>query len=241
MEEVKTNAGQGLGIAGLILGCVAIPLAILGCTSVLGLILGSTGIILSAVGLSQASRANGVRGLPVGGLIVSIIGTVIAMAWLLFFAQVAHEGGKWWSKEGAKIMEDFGQSIDENLDDATGDLGDEMEELGGKLEDKLENLEWDEEWEAEWKAKWGSEITEEEFSDVLESYEDVIQHYLKLVEAANKGDIGAVAEYVKVSAKAVALAAKIAVISPRFTDEQMEEFEKLQYKYKQAIEEAEEN
>ena len=106
MEEVKTNAGQGLGIAGLIMGIMAIPLAVLGCTSILGLLLGGAGIILSAVGLSQATKSNGSKGLPTGGLVVSIVGTFIALMWLVFFAQVAKEGGKWWSREGHKIITD---------------------------------------------------------------------------------------------------------------------------------------
>ena len=85
MEEVKTNAGQGLGIAGLVMGILAIPLAIMGCTSILGLLLGGAGIILSAVGLSQATKSNGNKGLPTGGLVVSIVGTFIALMWLVFF------------------------------------------------------------------------------------------------------------------------------------------------------------
>ena len=72
MEEVKTNAGQGLGIAGLIMGVVAILLALIPCISVMGLVLGITGIVLSAVGLSQATRSNGLKGMPTAGLVVSI-------------------------------------------------------------------------------------------------------------------------------------------------------------------------
>ena len=111
MEETKTNAGQGLGIAGLILGIIAIPLAILGCTSILGLVLGVAGVILSAVGLSQATKSNGTKGLPTAGLVVSILGTAIALMWILFFARIAHEGGRWWGREGIHIMEDINEEF----------------------------------------------------------------------------------------------------------------------------------
>jgi len=75
----------------------------------------------------------------------------------------------------------------------------------------------------------------------LDSYESLIQDYVRLVEKANQGDIHALAEYARVSAKAVALATKITAISPRLTDEQREKFEKLQQKYEEALKEAEEN
>jgi hypothetical protein len=234
MEEVKTNAGQGLGIAGLILGIMAIPLAISGCISILGLFLGVTGIVLSAVGLSQATRSNGAKGLATGGLVVSITGTFIALLWLVVIARVATEGGKWWSREGFRIMEEIHEDIGEDLEEAFEDLGEELEELGEELEEKLEDLEYD----LEWEERWGEEISEEEFGEVLNTYESLIKDYIKLVDEANKGDINALAEYVKVSAKAIALATKITAISPRLTDEQREKFEDLQKKYEEALEEA---
>ena len=236
MEEAKTNAGQGLGIAGLILGIIAIPLAILGCTSVLGLVLGAAGVVLSAVGLSQATKSNGTKGLPTAGLVVSILGTAIALMWIMFFTRVAHEGGRWWGREGIRIMNEINEDLGDDIEETFEDIGKELEELGEELEDKLEDLEWDEQWE---NFDWGDEITDEEFEKVLDAYEGLIQDYAKLVETANQGDISAVAEYAKVSAKAVALATKITAISPRLTEEQMEKFEKLQQKYEEALKEAE--
>jgi hypothetical protein len=237
MEEVKTNAGQGLGIAGLIMGIMAIPLAVLGCTSILGLLLGGAGIILSAVGLSQATKSNGSKGLPTGGLVVSIVGTFIALMWLVFFAQVAKEGGKWWSREGHKIMEQIDEEFGEELEEAFEDFGEDLEKIGEDLEEKLEDLEWDEEWE---NFEWGEEISDEEFDKVLDAYESLILDYAGLVEKANEGDISALAEYAKVSTKAMALATKITAIGPKLTEEQQEKFEEVQKKYEEALNQAEE-
>lgn len=236
MEEVKTNAGQGLGIAGLIMGIIAIPLAVLGCTSVLGLILGVAGIVLSAVGLSQATKSNGVKGLPTAGLIVSILGTCIALLWILFFARLVTDGGKWWSKEGIRIMEGIHEDFGEELEETFEAIGEELEDLGEELEKTLEDLEYD----IEWEERWGEEITEEEFEEVLDAYESLIIDYMELAGQADEGDINALAEYVKVSTKAVALATKIMVISPRLTDEQRDKFEELQKKYEEAMEETNE-
>jgi hypothetical protein len=238
MEETKTNAGQGLGIAGLVLGIIAIPLAILGCTSILGLVLGTAGVVLSAVGISQASKSNGTKGLPTAGLVVSILGTAIALMWILFFTRIAQEGGKFWNREGIHIMEEIHEDFGDEIEDSFENIGKELDDLGKELEEKLEDLEWDENWAD---FNWGDEITDEEFEKVLDTYESLIQDYAKLAEAANKGDLSAIAEYAKISTKAVALAAKITAISPRLTDEQREKFEKLQKKYEEALKEAEEN
>jgi len=234
MEEVKTNAGQGLGIAGLVMGIVAILLALIPCISVMGLVLGIAGIVLSAVGLSQATRANGVKGLPTAGLVVSILGTCIALVWILFIAKLATEGGKWWSKEGIKIIEQIDEDFGDDMEEAFEDLGEELEDLGMELEEKLENLEYD----IDWEEKWGEEISDEEFEEVLDTYESLITDYIDLVGEADQGNINALAEYVKVSAKAVALATKITAISPNLTDEQRQKFEELQEKYEKAMEEA---
>jgi hypothetical protein len=238
MEETKTNAGQGLGIAGLILGIIAIPLAILGCTSVLGLVLGIAGVILSAVGLSQATKSNGTKGLPTAGLVVSILGTAIALMWILFFARIAHEGGRWWGREGIRIMEEINEDFGDELEETFEDIGQELEELGEELEDKLEDLEWDEEWS---EFEWGDEITDEEFEKVMDAYESLIEDYVKLAEKTNQGDINALAENAKVATKAIALAAKITAISPRLTDEQRKKFEELQQKYEEALKEVKED
>lgn len=238
MEEVKTNAGQGLGIAGLILGCVAIPLAILGCTSIMGLVLGATGVILSAVGLSQATRSNGNKGLPIGGLIVSILGTCIALMWLLFFARVATEGGKWWSKEGIKIMEEISEGIDEDLEEAFEDLGEELEEFGQELEEVLEDLEIDIDIDVDYNEKWGDEISEDEFDDVLVTLEDLLVAYKKNVKMSDEGNIHAMAEYIKISAKAMDLIEKIEDSHSELNEEQLKKLQELQQKFQEAIEDA---
>ena len=233
MEEVKTNAGQGLGIAGLILGIMAVPLAIIGCTSVLGLIFGLAGIVLSGVGLSQATKSNGVKGLPTAGLVVSILGTCIALLWIFFFARLVTEGGRWWSKEGIRIMEEIHEDFGEELEQTFEELGTELEALGGELEEKLEDLEYD----LEWEIRWGEEISDDEFEEVLDAYHSLIGDYLELATQADEGDVSALAEYVIVSARALALATRISTISDRLTEEQRDKFLELQKKYEEVLEE----
>src|SRR6056297_3912708 len=107
-EQIKTNAGQGLGIAGLVLGILSVILALLGCTFLIALLLGVVGIILSAVGFSQAKRNNGAKGINLGALVVSIIGVLMALTITVFlgsFFKDLSEGEHWWNK--IEQMEDF--------------------------------------------------------------------------------------------------------------------------------------
>jgi len=234
MEEVKTNAGQGLGIAGLILGIIAIPLAISACVSILGLIFGITGIILSAVGLSQATKSNGNKGLPTGGLVVSITGTVIAMVWIFVAAHFMTGVGKWWAKEGGDIMEQIDEEFGDEIESAFEDIGEELEELGEELENKLEDLEYD----VTINVEIDNSSSEEELDEVIDSYKELIDDYIEMVKEADAGDISSLAAYVKIAKKAEVLAEKINDVSSNFTEEQREKFEKLQEKYLEAVEEA---
>jgi len=234
MEEQKTTAGQGLGIAGLILGIVAIPLALLGCTFALALFLGAAGVVLSAIGLHQANTANGTKGLPISGLTVSIVGLCIALMWGLFFTSAVFKEGKFWRH--SPFWEQIGKEVEENLEDALKDIEDEFDKIGQDLEDVLEDLEYDTDWES---LDWGEEISDEELDKVLNSYEELIGDYIMLVDKAEKGDVSAIAEYAKVSTKAIALATKLTAIAPKLNAEQRAKFEELQKKYEEALEKTE--
>jgi hypothetical protein len=235
MEEKRSTAGQGIGIAGLILGICAVPLAIIPCTFPLALLFAAAGIILSAVGMAQASRANGPKGLPVSGLVVSVIGMMIALMWGLFIASSIHDDGKAIKQE---ILDQISKKVEENIDDTFDDIDKEFEEIGDDMEEVLEDLELEDTWED---IDWGGEITDEELERALKAYEDLIENYTGLVEEAREGVISAGAELAKVSAKAVVLAAKLTSIAPRLTEEQLEKFEELHKKYLEAFKKAEES
>jgi uncharacterized membrane protein YgaE (UPF0421/DUF939 family) len=135
VEQQKTNTGQGLGIAGLVLGIISIPLAIMGCTFVIALLFGAVGIVLSAIGLSQAKQANGAKGITTAGLVVSIIGSVIAILWFLFlgaFIQDAMDNkGNWLDK--LEKLEEVSKDLNEDLDKQVNN--EDMKELEEKMED----------------------------------------------------------------------------------------------------------
>ena len=91
MEEQRSNAGQGLGIAGLVLGIMAIPMGIIPCTFYLGILFGIIGLVLSIVALTQAHRGYGPKGLIIAAMICSVVGFSFASVWGFFLSR---DGGR---------------------------------------------------------------------------------------------------------------------------------------------------
>src|SRR6056297_3318303 len=125
MEENKTsNAGQGLGIAGLVLGIIALIISFIPCLGVWAILPGIVAIVLSAIGFSQANKANAAKGLVIAALIISIIGTAIA-AWQIYMFKSAP------SKIEKMMKDEFDENDVKELEEA-------MEELEGEIEEVSE-------------------------------------------------------------------------------------------------------
>jgi hypothetical protein len=124
MQEQNTNAGQGLGIAGLVMGVLAIPLGLIPCTFFIALVFGAMGIVLSAIALSQANRGNGPKGLIIAALVCSILGFSFAFFWGITF------------KKASPIIRSVIRDIKRN-----GDLDEVFKDLGNDTEGILKDLE----------------------------------------------------------------------------------------------------
>ena len=136
MLQSKTNAGQGLGAAGLIFGILAIPLGILKCTFFLGLFFGVIGIVFGSVALSQAQKGNGTTGLPIGALSVSIFGTCIALFWSIYIIS-DNDNIKWYNlQKNVNKIDEFTKDI-EKIDETFESFGEELENVLEELEDSL--------------------------------------------------------------------------------------------------------
>ncbi len=81
MNEQNSTAGQGLGVAGLIMGIIAIPLGLIPCTFLVALVFGIVGIVLSSIALSQANRYNSPKGIIIAALVCSVLGFSFALTW----------------------------------------------------------------------------------------------------------------------------------------------------------------
>ena len=147
-NNTNTNAGMGLGIAGLVLGILSVPLGIMKCTFATGLVFGILGITLSAVGLTQARKANAPTGMIIAALIVSIIGTSFAFIKLTSSAakfKIVTDG---W-RDKIEIMDEHSEDFEEGFEEAFGEgfeneFGEDMEEtlegLENELNEELNNL-----------------------------------------------------------------------------------------------------
>jgi hypothetical protein len=124
MNEQQSTTGQGLGIAGLIMGMLAIPLGIIPCTFFIALVFGAVGIVLSAIALSQANRGNSPKGLIIAALVCSILGFSFALFWGITF------------KKTAPIIKSVIHEIKKD-----GDIEEVLEDLGNDTEKILEDLE----------------------------------------------------------------------------------------------------
>ncbi len=143
-EQPKSTAGQGFGIAALILGILALLIAFIPCVGLFALIPGVIAIVLAIVGLSQATSANGAKGLIITALVISIIGTMLASAWLIFFSAggaILDELRKNpdFKEVIEEVINDIKIEIHDNIDDSLDDVFEDTETKD--LEETLDALE----------------------------------------------------------------------------------------------------
>lgn len=116
MSEEKVNTGKGLGIAGMILGILGLIAAFNPCIAPGAIVLCLVGLILSAVSVSKAGKANAPKGMGIAGLVTSIIGTIIVLCWMFIFGAAASEGASAFGE----VLNDpaLKEAIQEGLDKA---------------------------------------------------------------------------------------------------------------------------
>ena len=78
-----SNAGQGMGIAALVLGIIAAIAAFIPCFGLIAILFGVLAIIFGAIGVSQANRENASTTMPKAGLILGIAATAFVIIWVL--------------------------------------------------------------------------------------------------------------------------------------------------------------
>lgn len=77
-ETIQSGAGKGLGIAGLVVGIIALVVSFIPCLGMLALIPGVIALILSAIGVAIAVKKDGAKGIAVAALVISVIACGIA-------------------------------------------------------------------------------------------------------------------------------------------------------------------
>lgn len=147
-NEQKNTAGQGFGVAALVLGILALLIAFIPCVGMLALIPGVIGIVFAIVGLNQAAQANASRGLVIAALVISILGTTIAVVWVFALSSSSFVIKDTLDKVTREFNNDFtkeyGKSFDKALKETSKNLEEELENMelvSDSLVDELEKIE----------------------------------------------------------------------------------------------------
>jgi len=131
MEETRNNTGHNLGIAALITAIITFVLAVIPCVGLIAIIPGIISIVLASVGLSQATRTNAQRGLPLAGLIIGIIASLISVSQIFVAGKLAGTAGK-WPGEIQNVINDVQENVIKDLEES--DVSIKIESNGDKVE-----------------------------------------------------------------------------------------------------------
>ena len=131
MEEVNNNSGQNLGIAALITAIITFVLAVIPCVGLIAIIPGIIAIILASVGLSQARRNNSPHGVPLAGLIIAVIASMISFSQIFVAGKFVQRGHK-WPTNIQNIVNDVQDNVNKDIEDAKVSI--KVESNGEKVE-----------------------------------------------------------------------------------------------------------
>ena len=143
-EQTKSTAGQGLGIAGFVLGLLAVILSPFNCLGLWPLFLGILGIVLCAIALSQISGTNASNGLIIAGLVLSIIATAITPT-RYFVMRALKTTTNEIKIGGDEIKKAFEEEFGKDLDEAREEVAEELKRIARELEGVAEEPEVPEE------------------------------------------------------------------------------------------------
>jgi hypothetical protein len=222
MEEYRTNVGQGLGIVGLVFGIISTMICFIPCVGILAIVPGIIGITFSAIAYNQASRGNGARGVIIAALVISILGSSIALLQGLGFSYLKNRHGDVFDKI-EKNIEEENNNVDETFEEA----GDDMERVLEQLESSDDSIHID--------IKIGKKLSDEEFNNFLRDYEKLIQKTADLSQKSKNGEQEAVVHYSKLALKLAAIHAKMIANIPNLTAEQRKKLEEINKKYEKDI------
>lgn len=147
-KSVKA-AGQNLGIAALITAIVTFVLAVIPCIGLIAVIPGIIAIVLASVGLSQAAQNNSPRGIPIAGLVIAIVASLISLSQIFVAGRIADKA-QHWGDGIENVLKDVQENVLNDLGNANvsikiGNNGDSIEIITGpdkqSREMELEELE----------------------------------------------------------------------------------------------------
>lgn len=224
MEEFKTNAGHGLGIAGLVLGLIAILICFFPCFGILAIVPGLVGVTLSAIAYNQAVKGNGTRGFIIAALVVSILGSSVALMQGLFISSISG------------LSDKFVNKIEHRIDDVNDkEFDDQFEHAGNEMEKTLEQLENVGDSINHIEIKIDRNMSDKEFDKLMVNYENLIKQTAELARKSKKGENQATVDYAKIAIKLAAVHAKMLSNLTNLSEDQRKKLEQINHKYENEL------
>ncbi len=226
-EETKSNAGQGLGIAGFVLGVIALIISWIPCLGMYALIPGIIAIILSAIGFSQANKAGASKGLIIAALIVSILGSAIAGYQYYALSNTTSQittGLNDWANEMNKLNNDLNK-LDNNTttndEDSDNDEATDSDNNSNNNNMDINSIDF------------SKELSSEDYDKILDQYEATLENYAGLSKKAEKGDLSILGDFMKLATDLTVYSTKIALASPFMSQEQLDRFDDINKRFEE--------
>jgi len=78
-QSPQQQGGNGLAVAGLVMGILSLVLFWI---PFLGILLGLLGLIFGGIGIGRANKVGKGKGMAIAGLVMGIIGLLLGLAWI---------------------------------------------------------------------------------------------------------------------------------------------------------------
>ncbi|KAA2264943.1 DUF4190 domain-containing protein [Solihabitans fulvus] len=123
-QPAPSQPRNGLGTAGFVTGLIGLVFSPIPIVGMIAWPLVIVGLVLSALGVSRAVKGEATnKGLSIAGLVVSVVGLVICILWVVAFGKAADDLNKAANSEATVVYEVTGDAKDASITYSSFDNG----------------------------------------------------------------------------------------------------------------------
>ncbi len=120
--QTQRTSGQTLGIAALVTAIVTFVIAVIPCVGLIAVIPGIIAVVFASVGLTQAARDDSSRAIPLAGLILGVVATLISVSQIMVVGQLSDRFNKQWGGDIENVIKDVRKDVLDKLEEANVDI-----------------------------------------------------------------------------------------------------------------------